>query len=488
MLGFTPSYSKLTQGQRSTADLPMERFTLDASGPQGSSTTDLHYGVSKPWKAPAPIFGQDLPMERFTLGDWALPLTTRFSLCNLFSLPYSKLWCTLVGTAPCAHSVYKAAHSQDSVVSTASPSSFSPRQVSACHRSCVLLVPFYWLPRASFCKDLLSLILPMCIQQRMKFSGSACKSLNKLIHSLNANYVCFETHTPKFRSVSWKNSFTLPNGMIVFDYSFYGKNKLWVKYFRRGSTYEIDTDRSSSTRLYGIMLRSIASRGGGPGSRWTYLQAYGRSWKCSARKDVPQVQGQNTPIYSMEDLHYSGPCGHDDIYTIDDCDDIYIFADFPLAQLAQNHSVQCGYQDRRTLRGTSRGYRSEASFIRRWSSWRNKQQEARRDFRQLKASCKDASLRTHGGQKPNPLICPKPAVYKRLLSQSRIFTHGYNQLCNVNKSVAIPVPTGFQLQLATWNVEGLREAAKYDQIRSLLNSKRIHLLAVQETKCESVSE
>ena len=67
-----------------------------------------------------------------------------------------------------------------------------------------------------------------------------------------------------------------------------------------------------------------------------------------------------------------------------------------------------------------------------------------------------------------------------------MFTHGYNQLRNVNKSVAIPVPTGFQLQLATWNVEGLREVAKYDQILSLLNSKRIHLLAVQETKCESV--
>ena len=40
--------------------------------------------------------------------------------------------------------------------------------------------------------------------------------------------------------------------------------------------------------------------------------------------------------------------------------------------------------------------------------------------------------------------------------------------------------------LATWNIEDLRERTKYDQILSLLNSKRIHLLAIQEIKCESI--
>ena len=103
-----------------------------------------------------------------------------------------------------------------------------------------------------------------------------------------------------------------------------------------------------------------------------------------------------------------------------------------------------------------------------------------------KSSCKDAYLRTRGGQNPNPLICPKPAACKRLISQSRSFPQGYNQLRYSQKSVSVPLPTGFQLQLATWNVEGLRETAKYDQILSLMNSKQIHLLAVQETKCESV--
>ena len=78
-------------------------------------------------------------------------------------------------------------------------------------------------------------------------------------------------------------------------------------------------------------------------------------------------------------------------------------------------------------------------------------------------------------------------MQKRLDAQSRSFPQGYNQLRYVHKPVAVPVPAGFQLQLSTWNVEGLRETAKYDQIISFLNSKQIHLLAVQETKCGSVS-
>ena len=63
--------------------------------------------------------------------------------------------------------------------------------------------------------------------------------------------------------------------MIVFDYSFYGKNKLWVEYYRRGQSFATDTDRPTPPRLYGIMLRSIASRGGGldlPPSLWKILE------------------------------------------------------------------------------------------------------------------------------------------------------------------------------------------------------------------------
>ena len=40
--------------------------------------------------------------------------------------------------------------------------------------------------------------------------------------------------------------------------------------------------------------------------------------------------------------------------------------------------------------------------------------------------------------------------------------------------------------MATWNVEGLREMTKYDQIISFAQSRHVHLLAVQTTKRESV--
>ena len=53
--------------------------------------------------------------------------------------------------------------------------------------------------------------------------------------------------------------------------------------------------------------------------------------------------------------------------------------------------------------------------------------------------------------------------------------------------IALPIPTGFDLNIATWNVAGLREISKYDQILTFSRSKNIHLLAVQETKSDSVS-
>ena len=268
--------------------------------------------ASCPWKTHNTR--PDLPMERFTLGVWARPFTIRFTLCMFFQLVSSKTWNTPVGIAPCTYSVYKAAHRREvasDLVSVVTAPLFSPSQVKAIHRanfsscqvqsnlrSCkaVLKIEF---PLATFCKDLISSSQPKSNQQLMKFTGFASKSLNKLIHSLNGNHVCFEINTPTSRSRLWKSSFTLPNGMIIFAYSFYGKNTLWLKYYRRGHSFEIETDRSSSPRLYGIMLRSIASRGGGPGSRWTYLQSYGRSWRACAQKDSSNGPGQEEPIYIM---------------------------------------------------------------------------------------------------------------------------------------------------------------------------------------------
>ena len=240
----------------------------------------------------APISDQDLPMERFTLGAWGLsvPFTIRFPIFKFFQLGFSALWKALVGIAPCTYSVYKAAHSLVLLVDALEAVIISPRKVSAAHRSCKGFLLHYY-PKAKFCKHLFSFQQPKSFQQQMKLTGFASKSLNKLIHSLNGNYVCFEVCAPKFRSTLWKTSFSLPNGMVVFEFSFYGKNKLWLKYYRRGQSFEMDTDRPTPPRLYGIMLRSITSRGGGPGSRWTYLQAYGRSCKTSASRALFRANG-----------------------------------------------------------------------------------------------------------------------------------------------------------------------------------------------------
>ena len=93
-----PMESSDWNSQGSTADLPMERFTLDASGPLRPSVTRFTLSVltslerSFPWKTP--IFGQDLPMERFTLdapGPQS-PSITPFTLCSLKATEDSIPW------------------------------------------------------------------------------------------------------------------------------------------------------------------------------------------------------------------------------------------------------------------------------------------------------------------------------------------------------------------------------------------------------------
>ena len=143
--------------------------------------------------------------------------------------------------------------------------------------------------------------------------------------------------------------------------------------------------------------------------------------------------------------------------------------------------VPCGYQDRRALRGSHRGRRSESSRARRFDSWKQ-QRTSRQDFRQWKSKYKDSTLRTHGDQNPKPLVCPTPTAQYRLHSQSKKFSKGPNQLRQSDKSTSVSLPTGFDINIATWNVEGLREISKYDQILSFLSNRNIHLLAAQETK------
>ena len=111
--------------------------------------------------------------------------------------------------------------------------------------------------------------------------------------------------------------------------------------------------------------------------------------------------------------------------------------------------AQSGYQDRCALRGTHKGTRSPAAIARRFTNWKTKQVTSRRDFRAWKSHFKDSTLRTHGGQNPKPLVCPKPAVENRLRSQSKMFADRANRLRSSDKRVALPVVTGFVLNIAT---------------------------------------
>ena len=167
-------------------------------------------------EAQCPRGESHLPMEPFTLDSHILDPST------LIDAPEGHM-------APCTNSVYKAAHRRISFVGTVSPSE---------SRAALLVIanlegtPFYCLNK--FC-DFHSRSSPTpYLRQRMILNGFTGKGLNKMAHALNGNHISWQIPVPHYRSKLWKDSFTIPNGMIIFDYSFYGKDKLWIKFYRRG--------------------------------------------------------------------------------------------------------------------------------------------------------------------------------------------------------------------------------------------------------------
>ena len=426
--------------------------------------------------SPALSFDSTLMEAPSPQGEPHLRLET-FTLCPQ-TMVYSSVCFPQVGiSAPCTNSVYKAAH-RSIRLATVSPPPRRRRIIAnqPCFVFSSLFCPSPVFVYRQFCDFLVRGSPTPKPRQRMITQGFSCKGLNKLAHALNGNYISWVIPTPHYRSKEWKHSFSLPTGMIVFRYAFYGKDKLWLTYYRRGQSYAIETSRPESPRLYGTMLRSVASCGGGPGSRWTYFRSFKPYWPRPSNSMVSPGSAQH--IYDWNHLRYEGP-GPDDIY-VSDIDDDYDDA-VPM-NLYWDHighvGVPCGYQDRRALRGSHRGTRSEASKYRRFTSWKQNQRDSRQDYRIWKSSYKDSTLRTHGDQNPKPLTCPKSTAQIRLQSQASSFGNRANQLRNSCKDIAAPFPTGFDIHIATWNVEGLREVAKYDQILSFLRHRNIHLLAV----------
>ena len=116
------------------------------------------------------------------------------------------------------------------------------------------------------------------VPQVKRFQSGFVGYPNKLARASNGNTLS-GMPLPKPNTWKWKCSFFLPNGMRVFDYIFYGQDRLWIHFVRRAQPSYIDVSRSDSRRLYGIMLRAVASRRGGPGRRWR--QENKRLWRQS---------------------------------------------------------------------------------------------------------------------------------------------------------------------------------------------------------------
>ena len=59
-----------------------------------------------------------------------------------------------------------------------------------------------------------------------------------------------------------------------------------------------------------------------------------------------------------------------------------------------------------------------------------------------------------------------------------------NHSRSAHSSLTIPLPTSTHLRIMSWNVEGLKEVAKYDSILRFFTT-HISLLCAQEAKVES---
>ena len=269
------------------------------------------------------------------------------------------------------------------------------------------------------------------------------------MHIVNGNIIYFQRKTPPPNTYLWAQSFCVPNEMCVFRYSFYGKDSIWLYASRRGISFELETTRRESPTLCGTVCRAVASRGGGPGDRWQHVKSHDRMWRQRAKPE-------NTCV--SQHLRYEMPSG---------------------------------YQHREAHGGsTQRGYRSLSAYQRRLQAWKASRIQGRRDFRQWKSSLKDTALRVHGSPNPKPLIHPRPTYVERFVKSARSDSHNhYATHAHTMRSVAdkctIPIPTNTEISHWTWNVEGLRETAKYDSILTFCRNKNVSLLCAQETKAES---
>ena len=339
--------------------------------------------------------------------------------------------------------------------------------------------------------------------------GFTAKVRNKLQHALNGNITEYEVYTPSSRKI-WSRSFTLPNGMIVLSYSIRGKCA-WMKYYRRGITKEIEFTRGGAPKLFGLLARAVASAGGEPGSCWPQYLHDKRLWKslgvqlrsrpalvqADDEEVVPDHQWNPTTDLTMSEVSpaRTKTFTNGQIYQ---WNHLPVVRTGPTAQSQQTrldnrpedptpplNPKPRGYQNRDTIGGTSRGQRSSQAKTRRFQKWTQNKRSRRRDYREWKSALKGTTLRTHGGSIPVPPSSPSPTRIERLRSTVRRTQSSPSNWRYHQHSCPVSIKPHTVVRVATWNVEGLKEVAKYDQILLFAKEHNFHLLAIQETKADS---
>ena len=273
--------------------------------------------------------------------------------------------------------------------------------------------------------------------------------------------------------------------MTVFQHAFYGKESFWLHATRRGQYFEIDTTRSFSKTLYGQVLRAVASQRGEPGSRWPLYQVYKHSLQPAAHG--AQAHHKQTSLAIASPLSKRGLESTKD----DHLRYTHLRYNPKAGEVSASRAPMApsGYQHRGAHGGSQRGWRSEEARTRRYDLWQARRRANRQDYRQWKSHQQDVALKVHGNNSPPPIHL-KPTSQHRLQrslksAQKHSTVAVVNQTRSTNKHVSLPLPTGTPLNISTWNVEGLKEVAKYDMILSFCKTHKISLLCAQETKADS---
>ena len=271
------------------------------------------------------------------------------------------------------------------------------------------------------------------------FGGLVLGNINGFLHSLNGNIVVepWKVSSP-YRNLG-HSPLTLPNGMIVFWICW--KPAAFRVWYKRRQKYRVlESSKQDSPLLYRHLVKAITANCGEPGSRHLIPMDLQRRWLW-------------------------------------------------------HRALQSGHEDRPAVGGNQTGfrYRSEAARARRKEQTRARRAQSRRDYRAWKILQGESF--GWAGQRvlaPPPLL-PANSTLKRS-NKSRIPTQPQytasrkawfrtyvqrdHHSGNIPKQPRLHTP----IKVATWNVEGLYELTKYEQIMEYMIRNHVAIVALQETK------